>query len=71
MITPERQFWLRLIEVGLLAVPRWNFLPDTYALAEGGDALTSPASTSADRWIGHVSTSYCFFFTCSDLNCVA
>jgi len=27
---PERQFWLRIIEAGLLAVPGWHFLPDTY-----------------------------------------
>jgi len=49
--TPGRQFWLRLVEVGLLAVPGWHFLSNTYA--EGDDAPTSPASTSTAGRIGH------------------
>ena len=66
-ITSERQFWLRIIEVGLLTVPVWLL-----AQSSSG-APTASASSSAGHQIEHlcvsytpsdVSTNYCSF-TCA------
>ena len=49
MVTPERQFWQRLAEAGVLVAPGWIFSPD-----EQGSAPPS----EADRQIGHMRLSY-------------
>jgi len=66
VITPERQFWLRLIDAGVLTVPGWYFFPETHAAGgaggggggEGGVLAAPPAGTSADGRIGHMRLSY-------------
>jgi len=66
VITPERQFWLRLIDAGVLAVPGWYFFPETHAAGGGGGgggeggvpAAPPAAGTSADGRIGHMRLSY-------------
>ena len=62
--TPEHQFWERLADAGVLAVPGWYFLPERYALGGStgtgdGDA-SAPASpgVSVDGQIGHLRLSY-------------
>ncbi len=52
VITPERQFWQRLAEAGLLVAPGWYFCPETYTLRR-----TTP-QTETDRQVGHVRLSY-------------
>ena len=53
VLTPERQFWVRLTEAGVLVAPGWFFSPDTSTVQDGG----MPPS-EADRQIGHIRISY-------------
>jgi len=52
LLTPERQFWRRLAETGLLVAPGWYFLPETHTL------LGATPPTETDRKIGHMRLSY-------------
>lgn len=52
VLSPERQFWQRLAESGVLAAPGWFFSPGTQT-AQGG-----APPTEADRQIGHMRLSY-------------
>jgi aromatic amino acid aminotransferase I / 2-aminoadipate transaminase len=52
VLTPERQFWLRLIKAGVLAAPGWIFSPAH--LAEDG----GPPSGEGDRQVGQLRLSY-------------
>ena len=52
VLTPDRQFWVRLADAGVLAAPGWIFSP--VALTEEGGAPPS----KEDRQIGHMRFSY-------------
>ncbi|KAI0299111.1 PLP-dependent transferase [Multifurca ochricompacta] len=49
VLTPERQFWARLADSGLLTAPGWFFSPEE---------LLATSSSSSDRRIGHLRLSY-------------
>ena len=49
VLTPDRQFWIRLADAGVLAAPGWFFAP--VSPTEGG-------APPADRQIGHMRFSY-------------
>ncbi|KAI9464294.1 PLP-dependent transferase [Russula earlei] len=51
VVTPERQFFTRLADAGVLTAPGWFFLPETHKT----DSLPSSA---ADHHIGHTRLSY-------------
>ena len=53
VLTPERQFWVRLTEAGLLVAPGQFFSPETSTMQDG-----SMPPSEADRQIGHVRLSY-------------
>jgi DNA-binding transcriptional MocR family regulator len=50
VITPERQFWYRLIDAGVLIAPGWIFSPSP------AEAVALPGG--ADRQFGHMRLSY-------------
>jgi hypothetical protein len=54
VLTPERQFWLRLIEAGLLTAPSWMFSPAKHAEAEGSVFSLGEEG----RQVGHLRMSY-------------
>jgi aromatic amino acid aminotransferase I / 2-aminoadipate transaminase len=60
--TPEYQFWERLADAGVLAVPGSYFLPERYAVggstSDGGASARVSPSVSADGRIGHLRLSY-------------
>ena len=59
--TPEHQFWERLADAGVLAVPGWYFLPERYALGgstSGGASVPASPGVSVDGRIGHLRLSY-------------
>ena len=58
--TPEHQFWERLADAGVLAVPGSYFLPERYAIggSHGGASAPASPSASADGRIGHLRLSY-------------
>ena len=59
VLNPERQFWTRLADAGVLTAPGWFFDPAMYA-------LDGAASGGTDRQIGHLRLSY----TPSDVSAV-
>ena len=54
VLTPERQFWERLTEAGVLVAPGWFFAPETHTEQGAG----APPPSEADRQIGHIRLSY-------------
>lgn len=53
-ITSERQFWLRIIEVGLLTVPGWHFLPNRAAVPQHPPPAAAQATKSSTfAWVTH------------------
>jgi DNA-binding transcriptional MocR family regulator len=60
--TPEYQFWERLADAGVLAVPGWYFLPERYAVggstSDGGASARVSPGVSVDGRIGHLRLSY-------------
>jgi aromatic amino acid aminotransferase I len=52
VLTPERQFWHRLLEAGLLTAPGWIFSPVTHA-----EASAFPLGKES-RQVGHLRLSY-------------
>ena len=58
VLTPERQFWQRLIEAGVLIAPGWFFAPETHTPAVPDDAAQSVPPIEADCSVGHARLSY-------------
>jgi aromatic amino acid aminotransferase I / 2-aminoadipate transaminase len=58
--TAAHQFWERLADAGVLAVPGWFFFPERYAVDgnNGGASVPAPPSASVDGRIGHIRLSY-------------
>ncbi|KAI0278621.1 pyridoxal phosphate-dependent transferase [Russula aff. rugulosa BPL654] len=54
VLTPERQFWIRLIKAGVLTAPGWVFSPTAYAELGGS---VSPLGEEG-RQVGHLRFSY-------------
>jgi aromatic amino acid aminotransferase I len=54
VLTPERQFWIRLIKAGVLTAPGWVFSPTAYADLGGS---VSPLGEEG-RQVGHLRFSY-------------
>ena len=52
VLTPERQFWIRLVKAGVLTAPGWIFSP-----AEHVEGSVFP-SGKEDRQVGHIRLSY-------------
>ncbi len=62
VLTPERQFWQRLIEAGVLAAPGWLFAPETHTPVAPDDAAQPQPPIEVDRRIGHMRLSYTYSF---------
>jgi aromatic amino acid aminotransferase I / 2-aminoadipate transaminase len=62
--TPEHQFWERLVNAGVLAVPGSYFLPERYALGggtgtgDGGASAPTLSAVSAEGRVGYLRLSY-------------
>ncbi len=53
VLTPERQFWLRLVDAGLLTAPGWFFSP-----AKDAQGSVVPSFGKESRQVGHLRLSY-------------
>jgi aromatic amino acid aminotransferase I len=57
VITPERQFWTRLADAGVLAAPGWFFAPATHTKG-GGSASPAGKGDHDHHRVGHLRLSY-------------